>query len=174
MDLSLIADTFTIATNNHGLISTRFTTAEFLKISAAISPVDALAPPRVRPKRKTISRNLLRKQRRTRKRHAGGDDDEDGGFFSGDGDFNGPFGGGYGGDSGRWNFGGNNNWNNGDDDDDEFSSNSWSAPAFNFVYEVICWIALSNCVHFAFKKTVRILTNGDREKVMPMRLNPVC
>ncbi|KAK4405518.1 hypothetical protein Sango_0558300 [Sesamum angolense] len=69
-----------------------------------------------------------------------------------------------------WNFGGHGgaNW-------EEFSDNSISDPAFDFVYEILCWIAMSNCLHFAFKKVVRIVADGfgDREKV-PMRLTPVC
>ena len=43
---------------------------------------------------------------------------------------------------------------------EEFSSNSPSDPAFDVVYEVISWIALSNCLHFALKKVVRIVADG--------------
>ena len=88
--------------------------------------------------------------------------------------FDGPFnnGGGGGGGGGSWNFGGfgGANW-------EGYSSNSYNDPAFDFVYEVLSWIVLSNCLHFAFKKVVRIVADvfGDpaREKV-PMRLEPVC
>ncbi|KAF3530501.1 hypothetical protein DY000_02043741 [Brassica cretica] len=76
------------------------------------------------------------------------------------------FGGGGGGDGKGWNYGGGGGW-------DESLSWSWSDPAMEFVYEVICWIALSNCVHFAFKRIVRIVTDGEREK-LSLTLSPVC
>lgn len=187
MDISLIADTVNVATSqglgfaksllrSHSLTSA---TNNQLSISAVLFAVNALAPPAVKSNyTKTARRAVLRKRRRTRRRSfAGGDDDssEDGeyeGFFGGDGgDF--PFGGGGGGGDGKgWNFGGfgGHNWN-------EESSSSSSDPTLNFVYEVICWIALSNCVHFAFKKLVRIVAGGigdaEREKV-PMRLTSIC
>ncbi|XP_050374005.1 uncharacterized protein LOC126791575 [Argentina anserina] len=147
-----------------------------LQISAFISPVDAVAPPRVRSNSyKTATRTLLRKKRRTRRRSSGGDDssdgggEEDGGFFGGDGPF---FNGGWGGGGGGWNFDrfGGSSW-------DDSSSSSRSDPAIDFFYEVMGWIALSNCVHFAFKRVVRIMAEGlgdeEREKV-PMRLASVC
>lgn len=120
-----------------------------------------------------MPRTLLRKKRRTKRRsYSGGDDSEDSGegdgFFDGGND-DGPFGGG-GGYGGRgWNFDGfgGKNWG---DDGESSSSNEF---AFDFVYEVIYWIALSNCVHFAFKKVARIVADSDRDKV-PMRLTPVC
>ncbi|KAH1200867.1 hypothetical protein GmHk_17G047718 [Glycine max] len=67
-------------------------------------------------------------------------------------------------------FGGGNNW-------DEPSS-SVPDPAFDFVYQVLSWIMLSNCLHFSFKRIVRIVAAGsivdsDREKV-PARLVPIC
>ncbi|KAF2542032.1 hypothetical protein F2Q68_00033103 [Brassica cretica] len=76
------------------------------------------------------------------------------------------FGGGGGGDGKGWNYGGGGGW-------DESLSWSWSDPAMEFVYEVICWIALSNCVHFAFERIVRIVTDGEREK-LSLTLSPVC
>ncbi|KAJ6323408.1 hypothetical protein OIU76_010838 [Salix suchowensis] len=58
-----------------------------------------------------------------------------------------------------------------------FSSRS-SGFAYGFVYEVIYWIALSNCVHFAFKKVVRIVADGigdtERGKAVPLRLTTMC
>lgn len=106
----------------------------------------------------------------------GGGEDDGGefGFFFDGGDDDGAFGGGnsWGGGGSGWNFGGfgGSNW-------DEPSSNSISDPAFDFVYEVLSWIVFSNCLHFAFKKVVRIVAGGlgdpAREKV-PMRLTPVC
>lgn len=142
-----------------------------LQVSAAISPVDVVASPPVRSNSYKIARrNLIRKKRRTRRRSltGGSEDGEDVGFFGDGGD--GPFGGDSGGDGRGWNFGGfggGHNW-------DESSS---SDPAYDFVYEVICWIALSNCVHFAFNKVVRIVADGigdaERQKVS-FRLTSMC
>ncbi|EXC23292.1 hypothetical protein L484_005241 [Morus notabilis] len=193
MEVSLIADAVSVATSQ-GLgfaIRPNFLTsnssfdqfsssAGVLQISSVIFPVDALAPPPVKSDPyKTASRRLLRKKRRVRRRSAaGGGDSEDGnegedsGFFGGDGPFFGGGGGGFGGGGRGWNFDrfGGHNW-------DESSSSYPSDPAFDFVYEVISWIALSNCVHFAFKKVARIVAGGigdaEREKV-PMRLTSVC
>lgn len=149
--------------------------ARVLQISSVIFPVDAVAPPPVKSYR-VPHRTLLRRKRRT-KRRLSGDDSEgvgDEGFFSGDGG-DGPFGGGgggFGGSGGGWNFnrfGEGHNW-------DE-SSSSYSDPAFDFVYQVLSWIVLSNCPHFAFKKIVRFAAGGivgaDRGKV-PRRLAPIC
>nr|GMD76581.1 ATP-dependent RNA helicase A [Ipomoea batatas] len=155
----------------------------FVQISAAFSPTDAVAPPPVRSNRtRTAPRRLARKTRRVRRKLLGGgggeDDGGEFGFFFDGGDDDGAFGGGNswggggGGGGSGWNFGGfgGSNW-------DEPSSNSISDPAFDFVYEVLSWIVFSNCLHFAFKKVVRIVAGGlgdpAREKV-PMRLTPVC
>ncbi|KAF3456277.1 hypothetical protein FNV43_RR00927 [Rhamnella rubrinervis] len=195
MDISLIADTVArataqglgFATRRHYFASgsqislydsssDQFTSfAGVPQISAVIFPVDALArPPTKSQAYRTLPRALLRKKRRTKRKSSTGGDSEDGGeeedgFFGGDGLFFGGIGGGGG--SGRgWNFDryGGHGW-------DDSSSSSSSDPAFDFVYEVISWIALSNCVHFAFKKVSRIVTDGigdaEREKVI---LTPVC
>ncbi|XVF38769.1 hypothetical protein REPUB_Repub20aG0130600 [Reevesia pubescens] len=198
MDLSLICDTQTIATSqglgfaklildrhHFSCISLSSDSSAdnlgILQITAGIVPVDAVAPPPVKPNSyKTLPRTLLRRKRRTKRKLFGGDESNDGedfGFFFGSdgGDRYGPFGGGGGGGGSGWNFGGfgGQNW------DESSSSSPWTVNALDFVYEVICWIALSNCVHFAFKKVVRIVANGideaagDREKV-PMRLASVC
>lgn len=149
------------------------------QISAVICPIDALAPPPVKyNKVKSAPRRLARKTRRiTRKKLIGGaDEGEENGFLFGGGDYDGPFGGGSswggGGGGGKgWNFDGfgGANW-------EESSSNSFSDPAFDFVYELMCWAALSNCLHFAFKKVVRIVAGGfsdpAREKG-PVRLASV-
>ncbi|GFQ05726.1 hypothetical protein PHJA_002716700 [Phtheirospermum japonicum] len=127
--------------------------------------ISAASPPPTR----TLTKRRLRKTRRVRRRVVidyDGEEDgifvfsDGGGFNSGDGYF------GSGGGGRGWNFGGYGgaNW-------EEFSENSISDPAFDFVYEVLCWIAMSNCLHFAFKKVARFV--GDRGKV-PMRLTPVC
>lgn len=183
MEISLIADTVTVAatqvlgfakfqaltSNNifsvHDSSSDQPSSPGGLQISAVIFPFDAVAPPPVKPYYlKAAPRTLVRKRNRTRRKSlTGGDDEdgEDGGFFGGDG----PFGGGGGGGGGRWNFDefGGSDW--------EESSASWSDPAFDFVYEVISWIAFSNCLHYAFKKVLRIVAD-DRDKA-PLRFSPI-
>jgi hypothetical protein len=176
MDVSLVADTVNFATTQ-GLGLAKFLLRRHnhnnshASISAVLFAVDALAPPPVKSNYcRTARRTLLRKKRRTRRISFSGDSEdgeEDDGVFGDGGD--GPFGGGAGGGRG-WNFGGfgGHYWD---------SSSSSSDPAFDFVYEVIYWIALSNCVHFAFKRIVRIVADGigdaEREKV-PMRLSSIC
>lgn len=206
MDLSLICDSLTVATSKgvgfakfildrhhhiagNGCLSLSSDSSSdnvgILHVTAGITPVDAIAPPPTKPSSyKTLPRTLLRRRRRTKRKLYSGDDSNDGeiyGFiFLSDGnDGCGPFGGGGGGGGSSWggsgwNFGGfgGQNW------DESSSSSPLTFNAMDFVYEVICWIALSNCVHFAFKKVVRIVANGieeagDREKV-PMRLVSVC
>ncbi|XP_022761233.1 uncharacterized protein LOC111307479 [Durio zibethinus] len=204
MDLSSMCDTLPVATSqglgfakliidrhhylagNNWLSLSSDSSADnlgILHVSAGIVPVDAVAPPPVKTNSyRTLPRTLLRRKRRTKRKLFGGDEFNDGEeyvfFFGSDGgDGYGPFGGGGGGGGGNswggsgWNFGGQ-NW------DDSSSSSPWTVTALDFVYEVICWIALSNCVHFAFKKVVRIVATGieeagDRDKV-PMRLASVC
>lgn len=195
MDLSLIADTVAGATAQglglairrhystpggqislYDSFSEQFSSfAGALQISAVIFPVDAVArPPAKSHSYRTLPRALLRKKRRSKRKSFSGGDSEDGGeeddgFFGGDGPF---FGGGGGGGGRGWNFDGfgGHSW-------DDSSPSSSSDPAFDFVYEVISWIALSNCVHFAFKKVFRIVADGigdaEREKV-PITLTPVC
>ncbi|CAN4103172.1 unnamed protein product [Withania somnifera] len=152
--------------------------AEVRQISAVISPIDALAPPRVKYNNvKTAPRRLVRKARRIRRKSlagGGADEGDENGFLFNGGDYDGPFGGGSnwnGGGGGRgWNFDGfgGANWE---------ESSSFSDPAFDFVYELMCWAALSNCLHFAFKKVVRIVADGfsdpARDKVVPVRLTSV-
>ncbi|XP_021692911.2 uncharacterized protein LOC110673967 [Hevea brasiliensis] len=190
MDVSVIADTVTVATqqgvgftnpllHRQNCISNSNLafSARFLQISVVI--LDALAPPPVKSNpHKTARGTLLRKKQRTRRKWCSSGGYEDGGeyagFWGGDGDGDGPFGGAggsWGGGRG-WNFDrfGGQNW-------DESSWSSSSEFAYGFVYEVIYWIALSTCTQFAFEKVVRIMTDGigdaEREKV-PMRLTSVC
>lgn len=159
MDIALIADTATSQT----LDFAKFLLRRHYLISAGILPKFALAPPPVKAvSYRTATRAVVRKKRRTKKRSYSGDDGEESGemdgFFGGGGD-DGPFGGGgYGG--GGWNFDGfgGQNW----DESSRWSSNDF---AFDFIYEVLYWIALSNCVHFAFKKLVRIAAGADRDKL---------
>ncbi|KAJ0779748.1 hypothetical protein HanPI659440_Chr06g0229961 [Helianthus annuus] len=152
MEISLIPDTLsTIATKyNH----------KFLQISALIVPIDAIAPPTIKPR--TAPKKLARKRCRIKRssKTDGGDasvneNDFSGGFFDG-GD--GPFGGGSGGGGGGG--GGGFGW-------DESVPEKLD-PAFDFVYGVLCWIVFSNCLHFAFKRVIRrILGDGvsERQKV---------
>ncbi|XP_050215848.1 uncharacterized protein LOC126666956 [Mercurialis annua] len=179
MDVSLMADPITLTTQQQQniFLHRKNLISNFNIALSARGIFDAIAPPPVKSKRKTIRRTLLRKKRKTRRRSYSGGESEDGGedleFFGGDGDGDGPFGGGSGGNwsgGGRgWNFDrfGGQNWD---------ESSSWSSSskfAYGFVYEVIYWIALSNCLHFAFEKVSRFMADGEREKV-PMRLTSVC
>ncbi|KAL1548126.1 hypothetical protein AAHA92_16401 [Salvia divinorum] len=138
--------------------------------------ISAASPPPTR----TLTRRRLRRSRRVKRKITaddGGDfSNEDVRFaFGGDGgNFNngdGYFGGGGGDRGGKgWNFGGygGTNW-------EEYPNNPIPDPAFDVVYEVLCWIAMSNCLHFALKKVVKLVADGfgDREKLQ-MRLTPVC
>ncbi|GAB4851331.1 hypothetical protein Ancab_030724 [Ancistrocladus abbreviatus] len=144
-------------------------TAGALQISAVISPIDVVAPPPVRSNsRLTVPLSLIRKQRRTRRRSNSSGGSEDDGFFDGDGGSDdGPFGG----SGGRgWNsdgFGGF-NWDD--------SSSHHADPVFYFVYEVVCWIVFSNCLHFAVKKVVHFVSEAfpDQREKVAMRLASIC
>ncbi|CAL1397296.1 unnamed protein product [Linum trigynum] len=207
MDLSLVADAVTAIASEQGLgfglanlplprqnfisISNLALSdcpadplASVLQTSAII--VDALAPPPVKPnKHRTARRTLIRKKRRTKRGSSTGGDSDDFGVFGGDeggSGGEGPFG--FGGGGGRWGSGGG-GWDFGrfgEQNWDESSSSWWSSCnfAYGFVYEVVYWIALSNCVHFAFKKVARIMADGvgngelqQRAKVHQMGLTPV-
>ncbi|WOL03287.1 hypothetical protein Cni_G12007 [Canna indica] len=150
-----ISDVFSAHAAAHGL---GFSAKLLLPRHAlSISALDSAAPPaairtdllRAGPAPPALARRIRRRSRR-RPLTDGGDEDDG---FSGDGDGDdGPFGGG--GDAG----GSGRGWNSGDSSSgwDESESSS-SDPAFDFVYGVMCWIALSNCAHFAFKKMGRLL-----------------
>ncbi|OWM88138.1 uncharacterized protein LOC116206582 [Punica granatum] len=138
----------------------------------------AIFPPVQSNSCKTLPRRILRKRRSTRRISFSGDDSDGVGDYAPYGDDSaggyGPFDGGsgfYGGGSGGWSFGGYGS------DDSSSRSHPGSRFAFDFIYEVICWIALSNCVHFAFKKVVRIaadvVADAGRGKV-PIRLTAMC
>ncbi|XP_021721566.1 uncharacterized protein LOC110689147 [Chenopodium quinoa] len=161
VSLSAMADTISLS---HQLFIT-----DSLRTSSVIFPTDAIAPPPVRSRSASCTsarRTLLKRRRRTRRRSPPSDGEDDGGIFGGDDSgFFGGFGGGSGWNSG-FGGGGGFNW------DDWSSSSSFpDDPAFDFVYEVLCWIVFSNCLHFAFKKLVRLITE-EREKV-PLRME-VC
>ncbi|CAL0306854.1 unnamed protein product [Lupinus luteus] len=145
------------------LRSSNFSIAD--QISAMIQPYDAVAPPPVKPNSYRIRRrNLLRRKRRTKRKLSGDDYGNEGFFFSdgGAGDSGGGSGGSGGGGSG-WNY------NRFGDE----SSSSLPDPAFDFVYQVLSWIMLLNCMHFALKKIIRIVVDSDREK-LPTKLAPIC
>ncbi|XP_020689139.1 uncharacterized protein LOC110104397 [Dendrobium catenatum] len=147
-------------------------TLSVLALSAsAILPVDSSALPRAavrsdpfRPPA-AVPRTLVRRMRRIRRRSATEDGGEDGFFDGGDGD-DGPFGGGSGSGKG-WG-----SWRPGGSEWEEPDRRPWLSssadPAFDVVYEVLCWIALSNCAHFAFKKMSRLL--AERGKDVSIRL----
>ncbi|KAL2459293.1 putative H/ACA ribonucleoprotein complex subunit 1 [Forsythia ovata] len=126
--------------------------------------ISAVAPPPT----KTLPKRIVRKSRRTKRKSLTGDNNigeeneflifiDGGGFINiNDGGYFGSGGSGGGGNGGKgWNFNGHGGANWG-----ESSNNSFYDPAFDFVYEVLSWIALSNCLHFAFKKVVRIVGRG--------------
>ncbi|KAM0059753.1 hypothetical protein Hdeb2414_s0005g00184811 [Helianthus debilis subsp. tardiflorus] len=167
MEISLIFDTLTtIATKyGHGLALglSNFVTDRHSDQQPHIYAL--MAPPTIKPR--TAPKKFARKRSRVKRscKTYGGDGDGDaffdedgGGFFDG-GD--GPFGGGGGGGDG-----GGFNW-------DESLPESTPDPAFEFVYEVLCWIVFSNCLHFAVKKVMRILGDAEREKVVPLRVASV-
>lgn len=124
-----------------------------------------------RPATRTLTRRRLRRPRRVKRKISA--DDDGGDFSNGDMSFlfgdggNNSNGGGYfgGGGGGRgWNFGDNGGANWGEYSND----NSIPDPAFDVVYEVLCWVAMSNCLHFAFKKVVKFVADGlgDRAKMI--------
>lgn len=124
-------------------------------IFAGMLTVDVTAPP---PSRVAAPRSFTLASRRVRRKtsKAGGGDEgsewfsDDGGDF---GNLGGVYGSGGGGDSRRgWWYGWNGeNWGSNWDDA--------SDSAFNFVYRIACWISLSHCLHYAFKKPVRFVQN---------------
>ncbi|KAH0849874.1 LOW QUALITY PROTEIN: hypothetical protein HID58_096008 [Brassica napus] len=168
MEFSLIgADTVSVFTAKRGIAFGKSLLNRWDLTNHISFAVDAISSSPVRASSyKTIRR--IRKKRRT-KRVSFGEHGGDFGRFLLEGDFiggnDGPFGSG-GGDDG----GGGKGWNYGGGGWDESSSWSWSDPAMELL---ICWIALSNCVHFAFKRIVRIVTDGEREK-LSLTLSPVC
>ncbi|KAK7291684.1 hypothetical protein RIF29_07022 [Crotalaria pallida] len=172
MTLMMMIDTHSVAVTaaqGLGLLrSFNFSIAD--QISSMIQPYDAVAPPPVKPNPHRIRRrNQLRRKRRT-KRKLSDDGYRDERFFFGDDAAGGGGGGGFGGGGGGGGSGGG-GWNF-DRFGDE-SSSSVPDPAFDFVYQVLSMIMLMNCLHFAFKKIVRIVMDSDREKI-PSRLTPIC
>ncbi|KAJ8766484.1 hypothetical protein K2173_022543 [Erythroxylum novogranatense] len=150
MDISLIADTVTMATQqglgyasillrHQNLITVADSSPSVaVQISAAI--LDAIAPPPLKSTSFAVGRRtLLRKKRRTRRTHQGGDsedgDNEEFWFFGGDGDGDGTFGGGF----GSWGSGGGGGGGGWSFDGHSWDEPSWSPSlnfAYGFVYEV--------------------------------------
>ncbi|CAN6468626.1 unnamed protein product [Victoria cruziana] len=125
-------------------------------ISAGIPP-----PPAVRLRKLSAPTALSRRMRRAKRKTVWQEDDGDWEEFGGgsdrdDGD--GSFGNGKDGGGGGWSFG------SGDDGSD-------ADPAFDFVYEVISWLALSQCLQFAFKRFVQLLE--DRNRVSEFALGDI-
>jgi hypothetical protein len=152
MELSLISDTLTTIT----------TTTHRFQIHSII------APPTLKPR--TAPKKLARKRCRIKRGSKTGDNN--GGPYDGEGFFDGgdgPFGGGGGGGGG-----GGDNYGDGFSWDEESVPVGPTDPAFDFVYEVLCWIVLSNCLHFAFKKVFRIVSDSERDKVVSPRFIPIC
>ncbi|KAD4178513.1 hypothetical protein R6Q59_022110 [Mikania micrantha] len=138
------------STRRHNLTPSSPDQQRRLEIRVQRLPIDAVAPPPVKPN--TIPKTRIRKRSRVRRRQkdenfGAGQGGNGGGFFSGGG--NGPFGGG--GNDGNGGF----NW----DESSPFPSD----PAFDFVYEALSWFVLSNCLYFAFKRVVRIVVEGSAD-----------
>ncbi|KAK9677929.1 hypothetical protein RND81_11G176600 [Saponaria officinalis] len=134
--------------------------ADSLQISSIIAPINTVASPPVKSRHITSRRPLLKRRRRTRRRSppSSGDDIP---FLGGADD------GGIAGGGGIWNFGGGGNWSDGDwfsSNDNDNNNNNPDDPAFDFVFEVVCWIVFSNCVHFAFTKVFKLVSE-ERAKV---------
>ncbi|KAK3033750.1 hypothetical protein RJ639_034192 [Escallonia herrerae] len=149
-------------------IETNVETCLRVGVENKISHSTEILTPSRRRLSSTVSRSITqvrpKKWRIKRKSLAGGSSEgEDSGFFSNGGNGDGLFGGGNGGGWSCGGFGGV-DW--------EDSSPSWSDPAYDIAYEVIGWIVLSTCLHFAFKKVLRIVADGysdqAREKVTPI------
>ncbi|KAI9080044.1 hypothetical protein K1719_037977 [Acacia pycnantha] len=153
--LSLI-DSYSEASSSSSFCSP---SARVRQISSVCSnAVHAVAAPPLRLNICRVPRrSLLRRKPRTKRRLPGDDSAEnlgDEGLFDGGG---GPFDdGGFGGSSGGWNY---NRFGEGRDDGDE-SSSSWRDAVFLMVYQVVSWIMLLECLHFAFKKIVRPAAKG--------------
>ncbi|KAL8167166.1 hypothetical protein V2J09_008665 [Rumex salicifolius] len=175
MEIAVIPDTFQFLAKHlvdRALSSNHLSVAAAgnIQISVLLSAVDVVASPPVRSTTIRMPARALRKRRlcRTRRRRPSSGGSEEDSLFGGGGD-DGPFDGSGGG--GGWNSDGFSGF--GWDD----SSSSPADPAFDFVYEVVCWLVFSNCLHFAYKKVVRLLTAGcaddGREKVpLPRDFSP--
>ncbi|KAI5080170.1 hypothetical protein GOP47_0005649 [Adiantum capillus-veneris] len=132
-------------------------------ISSQISIHDAVAPPSVRTGSYRVApRMLAYKARRTKRRsHRGGGDGDDEGPEWDEGGFGGS--GGWGGnDNGR---GGNDYWGASWNEDGWWWEDA-SEAAFSFIYEVACWVSLTQCLQFLLKKLLDVVRNGVDESAL--------
>lgn len=126
-------------------------------ISGQIPVQDATSPPSVKIGTYRVApRMLAYKARRTKRRTlgGGGDGDDDGpewdeGGFGGSGGWSGS-------DNGR---GGNDYWGA------SWNEEGWwwedaSDAALNFIYQVACWVSLTQCLQFSLKKVLDMVRNG--------------
>lgn len=153
-----------------------------LRISAVNFPIEAVAKVISNRVGTLPRRNMkIKKRRRIKKKTVSGDDggsqdctgygyEEVFDFFVGGGDSSSPVcnnqgggggvgnnqGGGGGGGGGGSGKGGNFGGFGGSAGDGFSSDNSFYHMAFYFVYEVLSWIVLTNCLHFAYKKVLGI------------------
>lgn len=119
---------------------------------------DATAPPSVRTGCYRVApRTLAYKARLARRRSQTGGGDDDGpewdeGGFGGSGGWDG-------GDNGR---GGGDHWG-----ESWKEEHSWwegaGDSAFSLLYQMACWISLSQCLHFVLKKVTNLVQNGVDE-----------
>ncbi|KAH7301321.1 hypothetical protein KP509_23G020000 [Ceratopteris richardii] len=126
-------------------------------VSCQVPVHDAVAPPSVRVRNYRVApRTLAYKARRTkRKLHRGGGDGDDDGPEWDEGGFGGS--GGWGGsDGGR---DGNGNWGS-DWHEDGWWWEDASEAAFSFIYELACWVSLTQCSQFALKKVIDAVHSG--------------
>lgn len=127
---------------------------------SGLTPVqDATAPPYIRTTGcyRVAPRTLAYKARRRKRRSHGGGGDDDGpewdeGRFGGSGGWDGS-------DNGR---GGGDYWG------ESWNEEGWwweeaGDAAFNLLYQVACWISLSQCLHFVLKKVTHLGQDGVDE-----------
>lgn len=126
-------------------------------ISGQIPVHDAAAPPSVKiGSYRVAPRMLAYKARHTKRRpHGGSGDGDDDGTEWDEGGFGGS--GGWSGSDDGW--GGNDYWGA------SWNEESWwredaSDAAFNFIYQVACWVSLTQCLQFALKKVLDVVHNG--------------
>ncbi|KAK4770895.1 hypothetical protein SAY87_031427 [Trapa incisa] len=125
-------------------------------LGCTMEPYGAMAAARVSCKINTIHRSRRRTKRRLHiGRDLGGEDNfwyylVPGGFGPIDGGGSG-FNGGQGGGGRNSGWFGGHSWG----DEPSFPPRRISGFAADFFHEVVSWIALSECLHFAFKKVVR-------------------
>lgn len=126
-------------------------------ISSQVPVHDAVAPPSVKMGNYRVApRMLAYKARRTKRRsHRGGGDGDDDGPEWDEGGFGGS-GGWSGSDNGR---GGIDYWGA------SWNEEGWwwedaSEAAINFIYEVACWVSLTQCSQFVLKKLLDVVHSG--------------